>query len=44
MINPIYIDNLIKEALLEDINYIDVATDYLIPDDQCNEADRKSVV
>ncbi len=38
MINPIYIDNLIKEALLEDINYIDVATDYLIPDDQCNEA------
>ncbi len=38
MINPIYIDNLIKEALLEDINYIDVATDYLIPDGQCNEA------
>lgn len=38
MINPIYIDNLIKEALLEDINYVDVATDYLIPDGQCNEA------
>ncbi|MGN1111772.1 MAG: nicotinate-nucleotide diphosphorylase, partial [Acutalibacteraceae bacterium] len=38
MINPIYIDNLIKEALLEDINYIDTATDYLIDDEQCNEA------
>ncbi|MGN0498418.1 MAG: carboxylating nicotinate-nucleotide diphosphorylase [Acutalibacteraceae bacterium] len=38
MINPIYIDNLIKEALLEDINYIDTATDYLIPEQQCNEA------
>lgn len=38
MVNPIYIDNLIKEALLEDINYIDTATDYLIPEQQCNEA------
>lgn len=38
MINPIYIDNLIKEALLEDINYIDTATDYLIDEEQCNEA------
>ena len=38
MINPIYVDNLIKEALLEDINYIDTATDYLIPEQQCNEA------
>ncbi|MCQ4021411.1 MULTISPECIES: carboxylating nicotinate-nucleotide diphosphorylase [unclassified Ruminococcus] len=38
MINPIYIDNLIKEALLEDINYIDAATDNLISDEQCNEA------
>lgn len=38
MINPIYIDNLIKEALLEDINYLDTTTDYLIPEEQCNEA------
>lgn len=38
MINPIYIDNLIKESLLEDINYLDAATDYLISDEQCNEA------
>ena len=38
MINPIYIDNLIKEALLEDINYIDTATDYLIDEEQCNQA------
>ena len=32
MINNIYVDNLIKTALLEDINYVDIATDYLIPD------------
>ncbi len=38
MLNPIYIDNLIKQALLEDINYIDVATDYLIPKEQCGSA------
>lgn len=38
MLNPIYLDNVIKEALLEDINYIDVSTDYLIPKQQCDEA------
>ncbi len=34
MLNQIYVDNLIKNALLEDINYVDVATDYLIPEEQ----------
>ena len=32
--NPIYIDNLIKTALLEDINYLDAATDNLIDPNQ----------
>lgn len=30
ILNKIYVDNLIKTALLEDINYCDVTTDYLI--------------
>lgn len=34
ILNQIYVDRLIENALLEDINYIDVATDYLIPEDQ----------
>lgn len=34
MLNQMYVDNLIKTALLEDINYIDVTTDYLIEEDQ----------
>ncbi len=34
ILNQIYLDNLIKTALLEDINYCDVTTDYLIPADQ----------
>lgn len=38
MVNQIYIDNLIKNALLEDINYLDCATDYLIPAEQENTA------
>lgn len=38
MLNKIYVDNLIKNALLEDINYVDVATDYLIPEEQQNSA------
>lgn len=38
MINPIYIDNIIKTALLEDINYLDVTTDYLIDEQQENTA------
>ncbi len=33
-----YIDDLIKNALLEDINYIDVATDYLISDNDFSTA------
>ena len=38
MVNQIYIDNLIKTALLEDINYLDTTTDYLIPAEQEGEA------
>lgn len=38
MINPVYIDNLIKTALLEDINYLDTTTDYLIPESQQGSA------
>ena len=34
MINPIYMDNIIKTALLEDINYLDSTTDYLIDEEQ----------
>lgn len=33
-LNKFYIDELIKSALLEDINYCDVTTDYLIPEEQ----------
>ena len=36
-LNKIYVDNLIKTALLEDINYCDVTTDYLIPAEQMGE-------
>jgi len=38
MLNQIYVDRLIENALLEDINYIDVATDYLIPEEQVGSA------
>ena len=38
MVNPIYIDNLIKTALLEDINYLDTTTDCLIPQEQQGSA------
>ena len=38
MINSIYLDNIIKTALLEDINYIDAATDCLIDSEQVNTA------
>ena len=34
ILNKIYVDNLIKTALLEDINYCDVTSDYLIPAEQ----------
>lgn len=33
-----YIDDIIKRALLEDINYIDVTTDYLVDDDEQSTA------
>ncbi|MGN0537404.1 MAG: carboxylating nicotinate-nucleotide diphosphorylase [Acutalibacteraceae bacterium] len=36
-LNKFYVDNIIKTALLEDINYCDVTTDYLIPTDQMGE-------
>lgn len=38
ILNKIYVDDIIKTALLEDINYLDAATDYLIPEEQENEA------
>lgn len=38
ILNQFYVDNLIKTALLEDINYVDITTDYLIPEGQENEA------
>ena len=37
ILNKIYVDSIIKTALLEDINYCDVTTDYLIPADQQGE-------
>ncbi len=33
-----YVDDIIKKALLEDINYIDMAADNLLPDDQVSSA------
>ena len=33
-----YVDEIILSALKEDINYIDVATDYLIDENQRNDA------
>ncbi len=33
-----YIDDLIKKAITEDINYIDVATDYLLDENQVSES------
>ncbi len=38
IVNKIYVDNIIKTALLEDINYLDVTTDYLIPEEQIGTA------
>lgn len=37
-LNQFYVDNLIKEAISEDINYIDVSADYLIPEKQRNDS------
>ena len=39
ILNKIYVDNIIKTALLEDINYCDVTTDYLIPAEQDGKAE-----
>ncbi|MGN1416041.1 MAG: carboxylating nicotinate-nucleotide diphosphorylase [Oscillospiraceae bacterium] len=38
MLNKIYVDDLIKRALSEDINYIDLATDYLTREDSVSTA------
>lgn len=38
ILNTVYVDNLIKTALLEDINYLDTTTDYLIDESQQNTA------
>lgn len=38
ILNTIYVDDIIKKALLEDINYIDTTTDYLIDESQENTA------
>lgn len=38
LINSIYADNIIKTALLEDINYLDTTTDYLIDEEQKDTA------
>lgn len=37
-LSKFYIDDIIKTALLEDINYIDLASDCLIPEEQMGEA------
>lgn len=37
-LNQFYVDELIKEAISEDINYIDVSADYLIPENQRNDS------
>ena len=36
-LNKFYVENIIKTALMEDINYCDVTTDYLIPENQIGE-------
>lgn len=38
MLNKFYIDSLIKTAIEEDINYIDVSADLLIPTEQRNDS------
>lgn len=37
ILNKFYVEEIIKTALMEDINYCDVTTDYLIPADQEGE-------
>ncbi len=38
MLPQFYIDDLIRQAIREDINYIDTSADYLIPPDQAGKA------
>ena len=38
MLNQLYVDNIIKTALCEDINYIDVTPDNLLDDDHKSNA------
>lgn len=38
MLNQFYVDDIIKTAILEDINYIDTTTDYLISQEQQGSA------
>ena len=33
-----YVDDVIRRAITEDINYVDVTTDYLIPEEDCSAA------
>ena len=42
--NSIYADNIIKTALLEDINYLDTTTDYLIDEEQEDTAKFLSLI
>ena len=38
MLNSFYVDDLIKRAIQEDINYLDVTSDYLLPPEQTGAA------
>ncbi len=38
MLNKFYIDDIIKTAIEEDISYVDVSADYLIPENQRNNS------
>lgn len=38
MLNKFYIDDIIKNAIEEDISYVDVSADYLIPENQRNDS------
>ena len=37
-LNKFYVDEVIKNAIKEDINYVDVSADYLIPENQRNDS------
>ena len=37
-LNTFYVDDLIKRAIQEDIHYLDVTSDYLIPEGQTGAA------